>query len=400
MNSCILLLVLFVSAIAANNCPSTLIINTFSASQFTSGGAVIASVPEGYKLIGGGFQGKNLRESYPLNATSWSVRTSAITASAAGPTTVTAYAIGLYDPENFWDVEVVESPPLEEGQITGSGSAGCRIGTTLVGGGAITDRFLTENYPNTIFDDATTANTWTASFGSASGFVAPTSTGLVVYALCIRPTGSGYSLNNLISSSATTTQNSQPTTTTATTSFTLGGGGFRTVGNNALATASYESTSNKWTSVGTGSSVQSLALGLTLSQCTSESGSDSSSTIAPTTAPLPAASCYGEVKIVARAGSSWTSDSTDYTIFDVSVINHGTCAITSASFPYYFVQRGVITQSWNLNLQSAQGYGTVEVYNPIAPGATYTVAGFIIANFTSYSNHFSGSPVGCSSCSN
>lgn len=126
----------------------------------------------------------------------------------------------------------------------------------------------------------------------------------------------------------------------------------------------------------------------------------------PTTTPVqpttisPARTCIGEVQLVARsgAGSVWTTDSTNFKIFDVVVQNLGTCEITSSAFPYFFVEEGTITQSWGLRLDSAQGYGSVVLPSAIEAGNSYGGAGFIIANYTTFSSQYSAEPVMCSSC--
>lgn len=56
-------------------------------------------------------------------------------------------------------------------------------------------------------------------------------------------------------------------------------------------------------------------------------------------------------------------------IIDVAVVNRGTCRITSAAFPYYFIAPGTITSSWNLRLDSPQGYGSVVLYGSVNPGS-------------------------------
>jgi len=113
------------------------------------------SVPQGYKLIGGGAsdnwvgQGNLLTASYP-KGNQWI---------AAGkdhqdpsPSYITVYALGLYDPDDDWEVTVAQqtSDPAEHPQAV----ATLPQGYTLTGGGAFVDygsgygNLLTASFPN------------------------------------------------------------------------------------------------------------------------------------------------------------------------------------------------------------------------------------------------------------
>lgn len=116
---------------------------------------VQVSVPQGYKLIGGGAsdnwvgQGNLLTASYP-SGNQWL---------AAGkdhqdpsPSYITAYALGLYDPDDDWEVTVAQqtSDPAEHPQAV----ATLAEGYILTGGGASVDygsgygNMLTASFPN------------------------------------------------------------------------------------------------------------------------------------------------------------------------------------------------------------------------------------------------------------
>ena len=113
------------------------------------------SVPQGYKLIGGGAsdnwvgQGNLLTASYP-KGNQWI---------AAGkdhqdpsPSYITVYALGLYDPDDDWDVIVAQqtSDPAQHPQAV----APLPAGYILTGGGALVDygsgygNLLTASFPN------------------------------------------------------------------------------------------------------------------------------------------------------------------------------------------------------------------------------------------------------------
>jgi vibriolysin len=113
------------------------------------------AVPQGYKLIGGGAsdnwvgQGNMLTASYP-SGNQW------IGAGKdhqdASPSYITAYALGLYDPDDDWEVIVVQqtSDPAQHPQATVMLPAGY----VLTGGGASVDygsgygNILTASFPN------------------------------------------------------------------------------------------------------------------------------------------------------------------------------------------------------------------------------------------------------------
>ncbi|MEA2756995.1 MAG: hypothetical protein QOJ54_3284 [Aliidongia sp.] len=135
----------------------TLSVQLFTA---TSGSAphpsVEVSVPSNFKIIGGGAidnwsgQGNLLTASYPKGLNSWF---------AAGkdhefpsPSTITAFAIALYDPNNEWDVVIKSetSNPAPHPQAI----AVLPGNYTMTGGGAFVDygsgvgNILTASFPN------------------------------------------------------------------------------------------------------------------------------------------------------------------------------------------------------------------------------------------------------------
>jgi hypothetical protein len=114
------------------------------------------TVPQGFKIIGGGAldhysePGNMLTASYPITPTQWFV--AGKDQEQASPATVTAFAFGLLDPNNEWDVVIdsVTSPiKLPHPQAT----ARLRVGYVMTGGGAFANytgagSLLTASYPD------------------------------------------------------------------------------------------------------------------------------------------------------------------------------------------------------------------------------------------------------------
>jgi len=397
IKSLLISIAIYATVISAATCPGPFIIKTFTnKDEFNTGADVSVTIDTaGYKLIGGGFQtsGFLLTKSYPTSTTTWTINAHAITASV-GPGPVTAYAIGLYDPDNCWTVQQVVSGPSSLGSETGSGTAVCPSGTTLVGGGATTDRYLATNYPDTVRGSSTSASQWSSSFGSASSsFVGPSSTGLSVYAMCLKPTGTGYSSGNFINNAAGSTAFSARSTNR----LQIVGGGFIVNGQYGAVSLSYNS-SNAWevtSNQQSGTSVQSLSIGLSFSGSSSPSPSSGTSTTGQTSAPQK--TCIGQIITTPRTtqGGYWISGSTSYQIYDIVVKNQGECPIVRATYDSFFTgpNNAGVFQKWNIGESSSSqilgselnlfgnsipaggersGYGVI-VYN--ATGATYVASG-------------------------
>ncbi len=114
------------------------------------------TLPSGYKILGGGAldhysePGNMLTACYPISPTEWFV--AGKDHEQPSPATVTAFAFGLYDPDNEWDV-VIDSEtspiPLPHPQAT----ANLRLGYVMTGGGAFVNytgygNILTASYPD------------------------------------------------------------------------------------------------------------------------------------------------------------------------------------------------------------------------------------------------------------
>jgi hypothetical protein len=98
-------------------------------------------VPAGYKLIGGGAlsnwrgNGSLLIASYPSN-NAWVAQSKDHVVSE--PTTITAWAIGLYDPKDEWDVKVESASAPYARYSRATVTAALPAGYTMTGGGGVT----------------------------------------------------------------------------------------------------------------------------------------------------------------------------------------------------------------------------------------------------------------------
>jgi hypothetical protein len=124
----------------------------------------VLEVPTGFKIVGGGAvanytgYGSLLTASYPQDLQHWYARSK--DQGVSDPTTITVYALALYDPNNEWDVIIVKGVnatlPGTFGDAIGASPACARAflpqGYTLTGGGAFVDwhgygNLLTASYP-------------------------------------------------------------------------------------------------------------------------------------------------------------------------------------------------------------------------------------------------------------
>jgi len=125
-----------------------------------------ATLPTGYKLIGGGAlanwrgAGELLISSYPSN-NAWVAQSKDHVDAEVNGATITVWAIGLYDPQDRWDVKVTSAPVTYNKSDRSKVSVSLPAGYTLTGGGAMTipeepGILLTGSFPSS-------ANTWQAT---------------------------------------------------------------------------------------------------------------------------------------------------------------------------------------------------------------------------------------------
>ena len=122
--------------------PLPIEVAVFSVTSGTKGHPMAAAtVGQGYKVIGGGAlanwsdKGSLLIASYP-SGNSWIAQSKDHVYVEA--TTITAWAIGLYDPRDEWDVKVVPAPVVANEESRSTASASLPPGYTMTGGGAVT----------------------------------------------------------------------------------------------------------------------------------------------------------------------------------------------------------------------------------------------------------------------
>lgn len=146
-----------VSFPAIGNEPPPFKVQVFSqTSAITNHPQVTVGLPAGYKLIGGGAQvnwrgnGNLLVASYP-NGNTWTAQSKDHMIS--DPSSITAWAIGLEDPNNQWEVKIQSAKVPTNDYVVGNVTVNLPPGFSRTGGGAMSEiggegRLLTSSYPN------------------------------------------------------------------------------------------------------------------------------------------------------------------------------------------------------------------------------------------------------------
>lgn len=222
------------------------IVRQFSATGVTAGHpAASVEVGPGYKIVGGGAlvnwqgDGNLLTASYPESATRWTA--SAKDHSTSSPASITVWAIGLWDPDEQWDVRVTSATSATAGSPAGSVSI--PPGYVLSGGGARINwsgagNLLTASFPSS-------ATTWEAR-GKDHKDLSPAS--VTVWAIGVRSRTGAPVLQSQISLTSTTRQEHPIGFASAPGGWTLtGGGAFASYsGPGSLLTASYPQSDTTW----------------------------------------------------------------------------------------------------------------------------------------------------------
>ena len=146
--------------------------------------SVSVSVPEGYKVVGGGARvnyhepGNMLTASYPASPQTWTAMGKDHEGNS--PATIDGFALGLHDPKDEWDVVIVpvDSPPANHPEAVAS----VPQGYVMTGGGAFVryqgeGNLLTASYP-------IDSQSWAAK---GKDHEAPDPASLTVYAIGVRP---------------------------------------------------------------------------------------------------------------------------------------------------------------------------------------------------------------------
>lgn len=214
-------------------------------SIYSSRPSIKVTVPDGYKIIGGGAKvnysgaGCFITESYP-NGNSWIAKAKDHLVSNSA--SISAYAIAIYDPNNLWDVRVFQST----GSTANYPEAIVRVeeGYVMTGGGAKNNwsgagNLLTASYP-------ITNDTWKAK-GKDHGNADRTN--ITVYAIGIKPMKKcSKKLETKIFQTSSDTANHPSGTVSVDRNYIMVGGG--TIANwsraGSLLTSSYPSSYKEW----------------------------------------------------------------------------------------------------------------------------------------------------------
>jgi hypothetical protein len=238
-----------VAAKAAAPILPPLVIQTFSA---TSGVAphphAEASVPFGYKLIGGGAKvnwsgaGNLLTASYP-SGRRWIADSK--DHDIPDPASITAYAIGLFDPFNRWDVQVrrATSAVAQHPSV----SVSVPFGYVMTGGGAKVNwtgngNLLTASFPSS-------RRTWEVR---SKDHVHPDPASITAYVIGIRARNGALGPRMVIASTTTNVTAHPSGSVSVGFPFRVSGGGARDNWSGAgnLLTASYPTGARTWAAAG------------------------------------------------------------------------------------------------------------------------------------------------------
>jgi hypothetical protein len=125
--------------------PLEIVVTTATSQQEHHPAAVASPNRSGLKLIGGGAHddygngpGGLLTGSYPYGDNAWKASAKDHGADSSSPSTVTAYAIYLYDPDDLWEVRVVPAKS-EKPSNRPTATAELPPGFELTGGGGVVD---------------------------------------------------------------------------------------------------------------------------------------------------------------------------------------------------------------------------------------------------------------------
>jgi LysM domain len=235
------------------NLPPALRIKTFSqVSTAEEHPHVTVTMPSGFKVIGGGAlanwrtNGSLLIASRPEGTTAWFAQSKDHSwppdKGGAEWTTITGWAIGLYDPKDEWDVSIKTGQGPVHTAVLGTASASLDSGYVLTGGGAWATSngpgiLLTASYPD--------EKTWRAA---AKDHGVPDDGTLTAYVIGIKPKTGPLPTGKVFGPKASESAPHPSDSQSIDQGWLLTGGGARTdcnvVGN--LLTASYPIDSTTW----------------------------------------------------------------------------------------------------------------------------------------------------------
>lgn len=133
-----------IKLVSQANCNTDWRIDTFKVtSTVTNHPSITLTVDPGYKILGGGASlnfdggpgkpGALLTESYPLSETQWVASGKDHGGQFPFKTSISAYAIAIYDPNNCWDIKI--DTEMKEKSSTPSSEVTLSDGYIMTGGG-------------------------------------------------------------------------------------------------------------------------------------------------------------------------------------------------------------------------------------------------------------------------
>jgi hypothetical protein len=173
-------------------------------SERTAHPACVVGLPTGYKLLSGGAldenrppdEGNHLYASFPNSDRGWEVRGKDHLEKS--PSTVTAFAIALHDPDELWEVKITEQSVAES--TAPEAHVAVADGFTLVGGGAWIDWRWSKGPGNHLISSRPEQDdgSWTAWYAAGHDHSEPCAAAMTVYAIGLRSKVEGIRLSQSV----------------------------------------------------------------------------------------------------------------------------------------------------------------------------------------------------------
>jgi hypothetical protein len=240
--------------------------------KFTGGGpsashpSCSVPVPQTFKIIGGGaaidpVQPANfLTASFPADHRTWFA--AGKDHKATSPASITAWAFGINDPNDLWEVKIVhvKSAPLDQPQII----AILPPGFVLTGGGAFVDYKGAGNMLTASFPHKSAAGLWDGWEAHSKDHQITDPAQLTAYAIGIRLKSGAPGVKNTVAPHFSNSAAAPTTSVPLPDGFTLTGGGafdkFSGAGNMLTASGPDPSNGNVWKARGADHFVSSPAI--------------------------------------------------------------------------------------------------------------------------------------------
>eukprot|EP01113_Clastostelium_recurvatum_P011764 TRINITY_DN16025_c0_g1_i2.p1 TRINITY_DN16025_c0_g1~~TRINITY_DN16025_c0_g1_i2.p1 ORF type:complete len:516 (+),score=146.12 TRINITY_DN16025_c0_g1_i2:60-1607(+) len=351
--------------------------NTFGLSSLR------VTVPAGYKVVGGGGSigfanlgsgGSQLAASYPIDETTWEAKGRTHTADA-GPFNLVVWAFAIFDPNNEYEVKIFTESD------TSAATTGSALGAlisdpafALSGGGVNTDHFVQATFPAEF-------NQWSATWTTDPLRGQPTvAAAWSVYAVGVRSRSSARTVTSTVRSANGSGSGAASATATVPAGFFVSGGGIQSFGGLIVAlrpepTDGFTATNVNPTGAQGTISLTAFAVGLSVSASSCANGECSSSS----EPEVPPTTCSVAVSQTLR--TTWTAGSETFRLYDVTLTNTGSVQVNSPSFFVRSSGQFQITQSWNVVSSTVSGQQVLSMpaNTPLAAGASYTGAGYVVS---------------------